>query len=481
MSASSEGQARKQALPSCLVRLGLDLHADERAIRRAYAQRLKQLNPDTDPQGFQSLRHAYESALNWHSVDRKAPPALAHVVADEPAPQPTHDVPATPEPAAVPPATEPSDVPAPPEPADVPSATEPAPALPVPAPIAGPCVTDLLDLLRHKLDAGDLRTRSDVRAWLSATLDIGPLIDLDARFAFERGVAVLLAEGWKPGRELLFGPAIDCFGWAQEGGHLAQFDHPGERVAMAIRDLQAVDTQPDDVKLAMRDLTRQLRTGTRPGTSVLLAQLPLLEQMGQRHPDWLHIVTDVRGIQRWREWERAAPHWRRWLARKRADRAAAPSRGSSFKLHRVLFALLLLSVVMRALEAPSRSGATPKTPTTPMDNTAPLEVSALEPNKTPTYLRQAWLIYPPDAQRLGHQGKVTLIAHVDARGKAQHVRVEHSAGHLALDEAAAQAAQRATYVVARDTTGTAVPRAYRIPVDFRLEDVPRTSAAALRP
>lgn len=37
--------------------------ADERAVKRAYAQRLKQVRPDEDPEGFQRLHEAYRSAL----------------------------------------------------------------------------------------------------------------------------------------------------------------------------------------------------------------------------------------------------------------------------------------------------------------------------------------------------------------------------------------------------------------------------------
>ncbi|MFZ5637707.1 MAG: J domain-containing protein [Pseudomonadota bacterium] len=45
--------------------LGLDRDADERAIKRAYATRLKITRPDEDPEGFQALNEAYRAALDW--------------------------------------------------------------------------------------------------------------------------------------------------------------------------------------------------------------------------------------------------------------------------------------------------------------------------------------------------------------------------------------------------------------------------------
>lgn len=45
--------------------LGLDAGADERAIKRAYAQRLRTARPDEDPVAFQALHEAYQEALQW--------------------------------------------------------------------------------------------------------------------------------------------------------------------------------------------------------------------------------------------------------------------------------------------------------------------------------------------------------------------------------------------------------------------------------
>ena len=45
--------------------LGIAPTSDARAIRRAYAQRLREAHPDRDPQAFQRLRIAFERALAW--------------------------------------------------------------------------------------------------------------------------------------------------------------------------------------------------------------------------------------------------------------------------------------------------------------------------------------------------------------------------------------------------------------------------------
>lgn len=56
--------------------LGLEPDADERAIKRAYAKRLKQTRPDEDATGFQQLHEAYQAALAYAEPTAPADPVL---------------------------------------------------------------------------------------------------------------------------------------------------------------------------------------------------------------------------------------------------------------------------------------------------------------------------------------------------------------------------------------------------------------------
>lgn len=56
---------------SPLEQLGLPADADERMVKRAYAQRLRDTRPDSDPEGFQHLHAIYQAALA--QCQRQAP------------------------------------------------------------------------------------------------------------------------------------------------------------------------------------------------------------------------------------------------------------------------------------------------------------------------------------------------------------------------------------------------------------------------
>jgi hypothetical protein len=65
---------------SCWIRLGIEPTTDETLIRNAYRARLPEHHPESDPEGFQALRQAYENALrlareNDEDDAEEAPPS----------------------------------------------------------------------------------------------------------------------------------------------------------------------------------------------------------------------------------------------------------------------------------------------------------------------------------------------------------------------------------------------------------------------
>lgn len=68
---------------SCWIRLGIEPTKDQNTIRGAYRAALPAHHPETDPEGFQALREAYESALRHAREEDRAPSQ-----ATEAAPQP---------------------------------------------------------------------------------------------------------------------------------------------------------------------------------------------------------------------------------------------------------------------------------------------------------------------------------------------------------------------------------------------------------
>src|SRR5271154_6930615 len=67
------------------ARLGIAATSDETAIRRAYAVLLKRTRPEVDPEGFRTLRAAFEAAQRWAAQN---PAAFSTAEPEIPAPLP---------------------------------------------------------------------------------------------------------------------------------------------------------------------------------------------------------------------------------------------------------------------------------------------------------------------------------------------------------------------------------------------------------
>ena len=288
-----------------LNHLGLDDSADERAIRRAYAQRLKQIDQEADPEAFQALREAYETAMGWaHYMQQRAQVEAQEAMAAtraEPAPE-----------AAEPASQSPSNQ------AGGEDANHPRP------PASDEIARGVLDELIERLQSRPPEDLSKGRKLLEGMLDDPRLLDLDAQFLFEWGMASILAQGWKPGHEFLFGPAMTCFNWREDRSRLMRLGNAGRFIDVAINELEMYDRQLNTRRTPQRDLIRRLRNPRRPSDRVLIQELPLAEQLVATWPNWLHVVTNTQNILKWREWDNDVPRWRRAVTGKPHGTVAKP-------------------------------------------------------------------------------------------------------------------------------------------------------------
>ena len=276
-----------------LQALGLDQHADERAVRRAYAQRLKRIDQANEPEAFQALRSDYETALGWLAWKaRQADNNPAEIDGD-----------ATPEDAAASPEPSPGAEVAETGLAgvDAVSAAEPI----------QPPETDGEQLARIRaeevfanflqLSQSPFGDEVQARRALEVALSDDRLIHLESRTYFEYRVALLLMEGWRPGHEFLFGPACDLFHWDKDRRHLRMFGALGAAVDAAINEKLIFYRQSPQQFEAQRKLVRRLRDAREPSPQTLRASMPSLEWLVEHYPHWLNVVTSRENIVRWRQ------------------------------------------------------------------------------------------------------------------------------------------------------------------------------------
>lgn len=276
-----------------LQRLGLAADADERAIRRAYARALKQIDQEHDLQGFQQLREDYEAALQW----------LRHadVREDDPEQYEDHDV-----------TVQPIDTPWS-TPARQAAATPQQPQAPEP-----PAVPSA-DAAAHAVFAAFAQSppAQDAAAWrraLEHCLDDPRLVSIAAREQFEQHLAQWLADGWRPGHEALLEAAIAVFGWDSDRRRLQSLGHGGALVDTAIDEYTMFELQTAGELKAQRQLLARLREDRPPGARELVRHAPTLELMVARFPRWLTMVASVEQIIAWRQQHAELKPWRRRLA-----------------------------------------------------------------------------------------------------------------------------------------------------------------------
>jgi hypothetical protein len=308
-----------KSTPRFLGRLALDGSADERAIRRAYARELKLIDQEADPGGFQTLREAYEAAMQW--ARRNQAQAADAGATETDTDQSAKDEPALP--AVVPQESTPVAVEAIVEPVApvverpnrvlIEPIVEPTPLEPDPEAAASAVFSDLARRLVTKVTASGWNAAELHQRELRTSLNDPRLMHIAAHDIFEWHVARLLAAGWRPGHEALLVAAAKVFNWGEDRRRLARFGQVGAILNRAIDERAMFDQQPPEVKQSQRDIIARLRDPIRPSNGELIKNMALVEWLAKRFPVWIPLITSMENLQTWRALDQEVPRWRRRL------------------------------------------------------------------------------------------------------------------------------------------------------------------------
>lgn len=392
--------------PQFLQRLELDTSADERAIRRAYAQKLKQIDQEADPAGFQALRAAYDAALNWarHAARAASAGPVSATPVGSAAETPVSAAAAQPVPSyaqrnivprvrvAAASSAEPQHVASPlAEPVSV-----PVKRAPVDDPVAhaAAALSGFLDAFRSAL--ADTQSALDRKVWqakLEQALASDALVNMAARDVFEQRLALLLTRGWQPGHEVLLTAATHVFRWDEGRGGLRRLGQAGLVLDRAMQERATFDLQFPHERVAQRDVIQRLRDPAEPTADELVSSMPRLEAAAGNFPNWLGMITDLSRLPQWRELYAALPALGRAAPKSAARPRAAARSGSSRRWWGgAVVALAVVLINMAHLSSPKYSPM----PTTGFEQQSRNEGNTRSAPALPPPARTQW--QPPQPQ-----------------------------------------------------------------------------------
>jgi protein TonB len=275
-----------------LGRLGLGPEADARAVRRAYARELKLIDQERDPAGFQRLRACYEAAVEW-AASQEEPGRASEADWERPGGTAAVHAAAPAAPAAAPPEPAADAL----EPAAVPEAPEAAPSpFELGRQVFGAFCARMPALLEL---AGEPPELPWIEALYKALAD-ERLLNLDGRLGFELHVAWLLSGGWRQGHEILLPAAAQVFGWDADRRSLARLGDAGARLDVALEQRRGFGVQDRSTRGKQRAVLALLRRDSPPADRLILRNMPVLEQMMTRFPQWMALIAPLDNVRFWR-------------------------------------------------------------------------------------------------------------------------------------------------------------------------------------
>lgn len=313
------------ALPPFLAALELDAEADERAVRRAYAKRVRLIDQEADPAAFQALREHFEDALRWVAWR-----------AQQSAPAGTPDV--------APPPSESAPSPAP-------SPAEPATAAAAPALPPAEAIGDAVFVQFAHAVAADITSEAAAAQALQRALADERLVNVDARAFFEWRCATLLLEGWQPGHEWLFPAATTAFHWDSDRRRLALFGQAGMAIDQAVGERLIFMRLPEADRGRLLALIVRLRTEPPRDAADLHAHIPAVIMLLQRHGNFMRVATARAVMSAWIEQWKAIPE-----AQREAIMNPPPVRVAPPALQPAVQPAATASMAQHRSVAPPRSG-----------------------------------------------------------------------------------------------------------------------------
>lgn len=419
-----------------LSRLGLGVDAGATDIRRAYARELKKINQESDPDGFQELRQAYEVALQWLAHQEialaESEPAVTSMVAD-------------------------------PEPM-------PAPVPPLESTDPYQLADQAFSLFQSSAQAlvlnNESRHQSRWKAALQGCLDHESLLNLTARTIFEARIAHMLATGWKPGHETLFVVASEVLDWARDSRRIQQFGEAGAMIDRAIDQWKLYESMPDNAKVTIKQLIQAVRSTPYPEGVATRNNLLLFHQLTDRFYHWFSVILDRETLQNWHNAAQAEiqrngtdPAVPLQYLETPAETGKSSSSGwSGWSGWQITFLILMLIKGCAALINSSDHGTSYTPPPAQLEQASPGKTTAQQrleelqsriepgmlahketvPSEAQLEAVQRQIFYVPDPAKVLGVLKVSFDVELDGSGQVINVKKVKASSDQAYDDAVAR-------------------------------------------